>query len=186
MAKLSGGPGISSNSSLGDSQTKCVPNMRDKDIDDLSEAFWEGLTLTAPAQAYLESFLNGTALSSAKHLQADVFHWAPPVTHLILFTISGCMLAVASTNPTPKRSYKLMLVVAVLFSGFALACAFIATVGSVQVLNGLLIGDMSLKTAELIDGRLTMDRANWLHNWQAIQVSCVAVFYTCMGILFVA
>ena len=183
MANITGGPSISSNNSLDDSQTNCVTNMRDKDIDSLSEELWEDLTLTDDAQAQLKTSLNET-LPLARHLQEDVFHWAPPVFHLVLFTISGMMLFVAVTNSSSKRPYKSMVLLAVLFSGFALALAFVATIGSLQALNGLVDGDESKKT-QWLGGNIFVYRAGSLYYVQAIQVSLVAIFYTLMGIIFV-
>lgn len=158
-------------------------NMRATDPDDLSEEFWEDLVLTDGTQTQLKETLN-KMLPLARHLQADVFYWYPPVLHFVFFFISSLMLFVSLASSSYKRRYKSVLVLAALFGAFALALAFVTAIGSLQALNVLVNGGKS-KNAERFDGDIFIHRADWLDHLQAAQVSVVAVFYVVMGIMFV-
>lgn len=175
--------GGSSNSSSTNSLTHCVAIMRTIDVDDLSEEFSEDLALTEEAQTQLTHTLNAT-IPLARHLQADVFHGAPPVLQIIFFSFSGVMLFVALAGSSHRRQYKLAVMLAALLGAFALAMAFVSAIGSLQALNALVNGNRS-KDVQSISGDVFIYRGTLLDRLQAAQVSIVAVFYTVMGIMFV-
>lgn len=157
--------------------------MRAIDVDDLSEEFWENIKLTGNAQVQLKTDLNET-LPLAKHLQTDVFYPHLPVVSFILFILSSVVLLVCLASSSPKRRYKLALVLGVLLGAFALATTFATAMGSLQVLNALMIGGRSKEVTQL-DNDIFLSRGERLDLFQASQASLVGLFYSLVGIMFV-
>lgn len=182
VSNITGGPSISTDTSLEKTQTSCVQNMRVIDIDDLSEEFLENMVLAVDAQEHVKTTLN-VSLPLVKHLQEDVFHSAPPVMSCILFFISTIILLVAITSQSHKRRYKSALVIGALVSAFALALAFVVVVGSLQGLNVLMNGNR-FKMTQPIDGGLFLERGSWLSHIQEAHLVLVTLFYTVIGIMY--
>jgi hypothetical protein len=166
-----------------DEQKHCVANMRSKDLDDLSEEFWEDLPLSEAARAQVKISLNAM-LPQVVRLQKEVFPWEPVVLQPVLFVISSTMLFVALTASSQKQSYKAVLLLASLLGSFAIALSFVVAVGSGQALNALLNGDDS-KTERMIYKGITMNRHSKLRYCQAIGAASTAIFYVSIGVLFV-
>lgn len=179
MANITNESGINIDNSSGPLQTHCVVNMRGHDEDDLSEEFWEGFVLDTPAMNSLKATLNET-LPLVQHLQKDVFNYAAPLAHVVLFVVSAIMLGVAAVGSSARRGYKIALVLAILVSAFALSLALDTALGSARALNALVDGNGDTDGRKRYDG-LYINRAGLLGHIQAIQVSIVAVFYVTMG-----
>ncbi|KAL2834173.1 hypothetical protein BDW59DRAFT_168535 [Aspergillus cavernicola] len=163
--------------------THCVSSMRGRDLDDLSEEFWESLDTSPTTQSTVQSFLNA-ALPQAKYLQENVFFWHPPLLHFILFIITGIMLLVARTGTSKKRTYKAMIVTTIILSAFSLALALVTVLGSLQGLNALLNISASRDQWNLGNG-LFISRGDTMHGIQGALVGVAALFYVLMGALFV-
>lgn len=110
-------------------------NLHAIDEDDLFEELTEELGNKSKSDG-LSNFLNET-LDEALFLQKEVFHWALPVAHLILFILGSCMLFVASTNLQGKKSYAYMLAVSSLFVVFSLGLDFASGFGSLRAMHSL-------------------------------------------------
>jgi hypothetical protein len=165
-----------------DQQTKCLANLRSIDLDDLSEEFYEDLSLTSEAQVHAKATLNAT-LPLLRHLQEDVFLWELPLFHFVLFIISGVMLFTAFAGTSHKRRYRTVLVIAVLTSAFSLSLALVTAIGSLQASNTLLEGAKS-KNQRVISADIYLLRAGWLDHLQASLAAVAALFYVSMGVLF--
>jgi hypothetical protein len=164
--------------------THCIPNMRRKDLNDLSKDLWEPLYLNSSvAESDVQSFLN-TTLPQAKHLQQNVFFCEPPLLHILLFFITGIMLLVARTGTSRKRSYKAMLVTAITLSAFSLALVLVTCLGSLQGMNALLNTSASGNEKNLGVSQY-ISRGKAMQGLQGALVGVVAVFYVTMGALFV-
>jgi hypothetical protein len=153
-------------------------------MDDLSESLWEPLHLNSSrTQSDVKSFLN-TTLPQAKHLQEDVFFCEPPLIHLILLFVTGIMLFVARTGASRKKSYKVMLVIAVTLSAFSLGLALVTVIGSLQGMNALLNSSASDQQRGIGDS-MYISRGKTIQGIQGALVGIVAVFYVSMGAIFV-
>jgi hypothetical protein len=182
VANIPNESGISIDDSSDPSQTHCVVNMRGHDEDDLSEEFWEGFDLDTPAMNSLNATLN-EILPLVRHLQKDVFNYAAPLAHVVLFVVSAIMLGVAAVGSSARRGYRVALVLAVIVSAFALSLALDTALGSARALNALIDGNGDTEGRKLYDG-LYINRAHVLERIQAVQVSIVAVFYVIMGAMY--
>ncbi|KAI1774902.1 hypothetical protein F4818DRAFT_441725 [Hypoxylon cercidicola] len=164
-------------------QSHCVMNMRASDVDDLNEEFWEKLNLVDDPKAQLQDALDGM-LPVAKHLQADVFNWEPPLVSFLLFIVSSIMLLVGATAASQKRRYKATLLTSVLFSAFAVALALVTDIGSRQAANALLNGDMTVDSQALGDD-MFIQRTGLQYIIQDASAACTILFYMILGIIFV-
>ncbi|OTA85834.1 hypothetical protein M434DRAFT_400058 [Hypoxylon sp. CO27-5] len=171
-------------SSSNNSMSYCVLNMRYKNDDDLKEEFWEKLNVTGSTRTELQDSLNQT-VPITKHLQADVFTWDPPVLSYVFFIISSVILLFAMTHSARNPRFGLiLLLVAVIFSSFALALALVATVGSLQAVNALVDGGTSTYAKDLGDG-LFIERGNTQQVIQDLFVFFITLFYFIAGVKLV-
>jgi hypothetical protein len=145
------------------------------------------LDLTIDAQTQLKNSLNQT-VSYARHLQTDIFGWAVPVSHIVLFAISSIMLGVGATNAGPKRAYKTVLVIAVLMAAFSLALVFTSTLGTQQAINALVDGESNkdqLLVTDITHGSEYLLRGKALSYVQGAQLTFVTLFFVSMGIMYI-
>ncbi|KAL4924372.1 uncharacterized protein BDV17DRAFT_295485 [Aspergillus undulatus] len=164
--------------------THCVSNLRGKDLTDLNDDIIDDLDLdSTAAQATVRGFLNST-LPRAKHVQENIFFFQLPLTHIILSIISGIMLLVARTGVSHKKSFKGVMVLAIVLSGFALALALVTVLGPLSGLNALINNDSGEEERHL-GNSLYIKRGKNMHALQAALVSIVGVFYILIGVLFV-
>ncbi|KAF2877235.1 hypothetical protein BDV95DRAFT_614461 [Massariosphaeria phaeospora] len=179
VSKQDGGPSISHNNTASASQTHCLLNLHDKDIEDLTTELHEDLDLTPQTHDFLTAYLNET-LPLSRHFQRNVFRYQPPVASVILLTISGAMLFFGATNTSAKRSYKIVLLIAILLSGFAIALVSAVAFGSQMALNALTGGDENMKERWLW-GDLSVHRAERLQSVQWALFGLVILFYIAIG-----
>ena len=119
-------------------------------------------------------------LPIAVQLQNDVFHWAPPVFHLVAFAFSGLILFQAVSSPTSKRAYRFWVVSGVLLGAVALSLAFVTSVGAVEVSN-VLVGNNTLSFGQGI----SVQTAGMLQSIRIGQAALVGSFYVFIAALFV-
>ncbi|KAI0160891.1 hypothetical protein GGR52DRAFT_576305 [Hypoxylon sp. FL1284] len=162
-------------------QSYCVVNMRASSADDLSQEFREKLGLSDSPQAALAA-----ALAAAKHLQADVFAWEPPLVAVLLVVVSSLMLVVALTAASPRRRYKATLLVSALLGGLAVALALTTDIGSRQAANALLGGGAAATVAPLVLGDgILVQRTDLQYVVQDASAACTILLYVILGVLFV-
>ncbi|KAL2838258.1 hypothetical protein BJY01DRAFT_251059 [Aspergillus pseudoustus] len=163
--------------------THCVASLRDQDLADVSESFWENLdSSTSSITQYVQDQLN-TTLPIVDHLQDDVFHWPVPVIHVLLFTLSGAMLFAACAGTSRRKAWKGLLVFVLTLSAFSLALSLATVLGTLQAMNALLEGSLSTDDLELENG-VYLSRGTAMHAIQTGLVVIVVLFYVLMGSLF--
>jgi hypothetical protein len=170
------------NSSSDPSPTHCISNPSSFDLDDLSEEFTETFTNLSPQDmTFLSNKLNST-LPVLQHLQKNVFSCAAPIAHVVLFGISAIIHGVAVGGGSSKRrAYKGILFLAIAISAFALALAFVTTLGSAAALNAVVEGDGEDGERLLAQQGVWVGRAKLLKHFQGTHVASVVIFYALMG-----
>ena len=176
--------GVSTDNQTADVQ-HCVPNLRDKDIEDLAEEMTEDLNLTESGRTLVEHSLNGTLLPLARHVQVDLFPWGPPVAYFALFILATVVMLTSIASFSHRRSYKAVLLFAILVAALSLGLAFSMAIGFPRVLNAVMDGTSDTITVPGGDNSVYITRGRILGQLLAGLTAVTALFYLFIGVAII-
>lgn len=147
----------------------CLPNVRSDDAEDLSTKLGKLSSSLGSSSVQLKKIAN-----TAKQLQNDVFSWGIPVFALVFFVMGSLLLFGAAAAWSPRRFYKLLVLLAVVLCSLSFALAMAIAVGS-QQLGGFMNHRVSL------DG-VDIGQEKGQQNLQYAFATIVALLFFLLGI----